>query len=279
MEGLERSLYRHSSVPGGRGCGDGDPGTPGNVLLGEEYAYNGGEGGKGGGPFGGQGGKGGIGGWIIRTPRGVRDFPPGPGENGHPGGYAAPEINGDTSRDIRVWMGSGGGGGGGGGGTAQLKLVTTPAPPLIGGGGGGAGNPGGGAVELIAEETITVKGEILTRGCISTTGDGHGGNDPFSEESPPGRGGSANEVGLSRGRSGGGLGGPGAGGGILLLAPFVEITGTLDTRGGGGYTQNGGTVKIFLADPEGMHDLQTVLAGRLYVGRIEKAWKDAMEGA
>lgn len=59
---------------------------------------------------------------------------------------------------------------------------------------------------------------------------------------------------------GGGAGGGGAGGGILLMAPSVSISGALDARGGGGATQNGGTIKVF-------GDVRS-LGGTLYYGRL-----------
>jgi hypothetical protein len=43
----------------------------------------------------------------------------------------------------------------------------------------------------------------------------------------------------------GGSGGSGAGGGVLIKAPDVIITGTVDSRGGGNNLVNSGTVKIF----------------------------------
>ncbi|MBN1508410.1 MAG: hypothetical protein JW955_16295 [Sedimentisphaerales bacterium] len=199
------------SAGGGRG-GDGasDSAT---------YWDGGGGGGGGGGPFGGDGGFGGDRSHID-------------GYRGKPGGYLAPGLNGDTSTDFSVFMGSGGGGGGG---ADQGGQVQDPCQPLAkggpggveggngihgasdgGGGGGGGGAAGGGMITLEATTRIDIAGEL----------DVDGGGKAELEA------------------------GYGAGGGILLAAPTVTIAqGAISSLGGNmtgmGTSSNGGSLKIF----------------------------------
>jgi hypothetical protein len=118
-----------------------------------------------------------------------------------------------------------------------------------------------------------VTGTLLAQGTLGTNGANGGHGQPYNQEndpSPGGNGGNGAPAGListnSMGGNGGanacdtfgdhtrecsgaggrgGNGGAGAGGGILLRAPLVTVTGTINNAGGGGSTANGGTVKIF----------------------------------
>lgn len=127
-----------------------------------------------------------------------------------------------------------------------------------GGGGGGAGNLGGGAVKLSASNKLLVSGQIVTKG--KTTSAGNGGSGSWS--TPAGGGSAASTASSSGGSYGsqtsgcgccqrggsGGTGGAGAGGGVSLVCggPFgVTVTGSIDTRGGGGNTSNFGSLKVF----------------------------------
>jgi hypothetical protein len=168
-----------------------------------------------------------------------------PGPRGRPGATSA---GGDASglgagrggtHDGDYRDGGGGGGGlcgrggtGGSGGASSLGGVGggphdlgTDAETLRGGGGGGAGNgasgrfgaggAGGGALQISSRGTITVRGRILARGSAGANGLGGSGND-------------------------GAGGGGGAGGWILLEAPDLELSGTLDASGGPGGDGEGG---------------------------------------
>lgn len=243
------------SPPGGTGGSGGSSGVRGGiagasgVTPGTTTGGTGGSGGAGGGSFGGGGGiSGGAGGTCGGAVDGIA------GSSGSRGGYQASGGQGDTSINEIVFRGSGGGGGRGGGGAC-----------MGGAGGGGAGAPGGGYVRLVAASSITIDGDILTIGATSgsagAAGDGIVGGSAGCG-SPPGRtggaGGAANISGISSGGAGGtacgvggsgGAGSDGAGGGVLLKAPTVAITGSVDALGGGASSINGGTVKLFTDSP------------------------------
>lgn len=119
--------------------------------------------------------------------------------------------------------GRGGVGGGAPGGDGGGRTDTAVDPEsLRGGGGGGAGNgdhgvggAGGGAIQLSTRGTITIGGSVLARGSNGGNGDNDG----------------------NWGSGGGG----GAGGWVLLEAPAVIVSGTIDASGGnGGSGEDGG---------------------------------------
>lgn len=195
--------------PGGAGCNGGGAG-------GSSYDRDdaGGGGGGGGGAFGGAGGVGSNG---------------GNGGNGSRGGYQGAGINGDSSTDLSVAMGSGGGGGGGG----QWSSAAGGSGGLYRGGRAGAGGAaGGGRIILKADTTLDIQGTVDASGS-----------------------GQAN-VGA----------GYGAGGGILLKASDVHLDGTVRTLGGysdgTGTTVNGGTIKLFYRDA--FTGTLPTAAGRVY---------------
>jgi hypothetical protein len=276
------------------GAAEGQPGDSVDFACCESCGGGGGAGGAGAGVAAGTGGQGGGPG------RGGNDRPcrqdgnpGGGGDDGAAGGYDVPGANMDTSTDLTVLRGSGGGGGGGGGGSQPQSWSGCECPGVQGGGGGGggggaAGSAGGGAVELHATKTITVIGQIDTRGAKDKGGRGARGEDgPVGDcggvqGGDGGRGGAAQEDGNGRGREGGriavvcgveeqrgpggrgGDGGSGGGGGILLVAPSIVIEGTLDARPGEG-PENlggpGGSIKLF-------HCGEAIDPGRLRGGRV-----------
>lgn len=240
---------------GGDGHGSGNP-------------YCGGDGGGGGAGQGDQGGGGGAAGrghgGTSSDDSGCRYSNGRAGGPGRPGGYAAPETNGDVSADDEVWMGSGGGGGGGGG--AGSRYGGNNNFPAGTGGGGGAGGRGGGAIRLEASGALIVSGRVEARGTLDG-GDGAGGGGISGceryQDPGGGRGGAATGRASSRAGGGrcndfsscgggsantcggdGGAGGPGAGGGVLLRGRTIELApGAIDLSGGGGM-ENAGTLKL-----------------------------------
>jgi prepilin-type N-terminal cleavage/methylation domain-containing protein len=175
-----------------------------------------------GGPYAGANGAIGIGAGCGVAP--ANGNPGGPGSKG---GYAASQINGDTTTDESLRMGSGGGPGGGGGAPYCNPCSSYCNPDeFFAAGRGGTSGPGGGFVKLVASNSITVTGSINTTGISGSGGEG--------QLAICGQIGGA-----------GGSGAGGAGGGTLLKAPTVSISGSVDARGGGNDTGNGGTVKIF----------------------------------
>ncbi len=252
----------------GKGGGGGDGGAGGS------RGGNGSPGGNGNGGFGGSGGGGGSGRWWD-------DGPPDSGGYGNNGGYAVTGGQGDSSIDSSLNIGSGGGGGGGAGSGSGTNCWWG----YSGGGGGGAGNYGGGYIKLIAIQSLTLSGSVLTSGKSSAAGNGGNGGDCevlIDCPSPGGYGGSGGSS-LSSGSSSNGLGGngasycygrnynngglsgSGAGGGVLLQSPAVTINAgaTVDARGGGSATTNGGTVKIFT---DSFTNSGSVYRGRLCQG-------------
>ena len=169
---------------------------------------------------------------------------PARGEISEPGGYDVPGGNTDVTTDTSLLMGSGAGGARGAESTtATYPYLLLPFPGSPGGYGGGTG---GGCVKLFAQKTMEFSGYIRTTGsfgspgrpgfpahcfdsgCIGGAGGRGGGSRPYSTLAV------FNES--------------GAGGGVLLVCDSpnsLTLTGEIDTRGGGVYLENGGTVKIF----------------------------------
>ncbi|MBP9758378.1 prepilin-type N-terminal cleavage/methylation domain-containing protein [Candidatus Dojkabacteria bacterium] len=218
-------IFAGTGGNGGLGCNGGGIGGKG----GDMYSWckgSGGGGGGGGGSFGGAGG-GGANGAVEG----------GNGSNGLKGGYMGTAINGDistsfpldTSDSSDISMGSGGGGGGSGawhcvipcaygqpgdGGHGGVEGLTHLSCGGMGSGGGGSA--GGGIVIISANNSLTVAGSIIADG--------------------------AGKAQLNAGF--------GAGGGIALKAPTINLTGaTIRSLGGNmtgnGVTTNGGTIKVF----------------------------------
>ncbi|MBP9758804.1 type II secretion system protein [Candidatus Dojkabacteria bacterium] len=228
--------FNGSYPTGGLGIGGGGNGGNGTWGAGNSLAGSGG--GGGGGPFGGNGGNGASGASNGFT--GIR------------GGYLSSQSNGDSSIDFSINRGSGGGGGGGGGGRDYTVGGTGGAGGNNGGvgrtgaygvysvfgigGGGGGGAAGGGAIKLEASQYITVSGQLIADG--------------------------AGKAELN--------GGFGAGGGIALKAPILNLTGaTIRTLGGNmtgaGVTTNGGTIKVFTDSYSGLIlNTTNFPAGRVY---------------
>jgi hypothetical protein len=253
----------------GRGTHGGASGQAGGVSI---SGTTGGGGGKGAGPFGGVGGAG-------TSSEDSQCLNPGPalGVPGGAGGYGAAGVNGDTTTTESIWVGSGGAGGSGG-----ACAVETYYSSVGGSGGGGAGNAGGGMILLEATRSIAVEGTIKADGLDAKTGNGGSGTDgdkggtvKCDLPGSGGGGGNADETGSSSGGTSpkgywvagtevclggstktcsdygstgiagatGGKGGAGSGGGILLKAPSVALSGTIQSKGG--TATNGGTVKVF----------------------------------
>ncbi len=281
-------LEQDGGNPGNRGLGGngflgssaGSDGTPGR----ERRGGDGGAGGRGfaftiGSPgFPGLGGNGANGGEnATHNPVGT---------DGLPGGYSAPGTNGDFTVGDEVHPGFGGGGGGGGGGGHSRDVNSGGG----GGGGGGSGGFGGGAIILRASQRLEVTGMLLAQGTLGTNGAAGGFGQPYNtpnDRSPGGNGGTGASSGLITTNNSGGLGGAnacdttgtqtgncsgaggrggdggaGAGGGILLRAPLVSVSGTINNTGGGGATANGGTVKIY-STCGGQNVKGTITSGRL----------------
>lgn len=247
---------------GGRSGSDGVAGVSGSVGTGVAGG-TGGSGGIGGGTYGGTAGTGGTSGNA--------------GNAGSPGGYLGAGVNGDSSTDESVAIGSGGGGGGAGGGGA-----TVVSPPRTGGGGGGggaSGGAGGASIALIAEGALRIAGVVSTSG--ASTGEpgsagtsalvgsvgaegGSGGDTPTEAQSLLIASATAGGV---PGAGAGALGGAGGGGGVLLkcLGSYgVEISGRVSALGGQSSATNGGTVKVFVT-ASGRYSLTgSVSSGRTY---------------
>jgi hypothetical protein len=145
-------------------------------------------------------------------------------------------------------------------------------------------------ISLVARDWLLVSGNILARGLSSgqAGADGQPGS-PYRGPTDDGaagdggRGGKGGMDGSGKGGAGGvggkdadglhideiagtggggGRGGAGSGGGLLLKAPIVTLTGTLDASGDSG-PANGGTVKVFYSATGGLTNAGTVTAGRL----------------
>lgn len=253
---------------GGAGTLGGSNGSPGTESARGSY---GGTGGAGGGTYGGIGGTAGS--------RGNYDVPVngGPGGAGGHGGYAVAGGQGDTSIDELLNLGGGGAGAGGGGGGDGGHSTHNAS----GGGGGGAGNKGAGWIKLYAAIYLEISGNLYAKGLDNLTGNGGSAGTASVPSCTPGaNGGAASVGGGSNGGSGGGgvttgnaggageEGGYGAGGGILLWCNSkygIVFSGTIDNRGGGNSTTNGGTIKILTL--KGCQPSVTGMSyGRLYQG-------------
>jgi len=288
---ISGSLSGHPGGPGGGGGGgagsvsagvgglggvapvgpDGEAGQDGAVgasALGGE----GGDGAAGTGAYGGNLGAGGASGG-------------GDGGSATDGGYAVAGGQGDVSTDESLNMGSGGGGGGGGGGQNTVPSTITAGG---GGAGGSSGGSGGAIVKIEAIGGIIVSGKIFSHGGFSVGGkdgkdaiqggscilgypvgrkggDGGAGGSPTDTDALPGVGGESLPIGADPGGDAG-VGGDGAGGGILLktAGPIgLVITGAVKTLGGMTEVGTGGTYKKFYAEGED-HTTGTEEAGRIY---------------
>ena len=197
---LDVGARRTTPGPGGRTGGARDGGHASGCD-------NGAEGGKAAG-FGVQtDGGGGGGGWGSAGASGGTGLcPPSPGAAGGRGGAAAKEV---SLKPL-----SGGCGGAGGSGPDFLGPLGADVH-------GGAGGAGGGAIQISANESITIEAE----GGI-TAGGGGGGVAGFS----------------------GGGGGGGSGGSILLEANAVKIFGLLAANGGSGGGGGPGLDEFFSED-------------------------------
>ena len=277
----------------GKGARHGADGQAGSLSKSGSVS---GAGGKGGGPRGGGGGA------AILT--GQNDAAK-PGAAGAAGGYNGAGQNGDQTQGEELWIGSGGGGGSGGASAAEawvnsvggsggggagnagggmIVLVASQSIDVAGkvvadgrtrgsGDGGkgtdgqyksvqcdlsGSGGPGGNAgVDGTSAGADGVAGYINTQvyeACFGGPGiDGGGRNCNLNGSTS-----------IKGGR--GGDGAAGSGGGILLKAPTVTVTGTISTLGGGGVKANGGTLKIFhrmSSPPQASQFASTV--GRPYI--------------
>ena len=282
-----RYYYGVEGSGGGGGSGvaggeNGENGNPGYWTGSEERGGNGGNGGNGGGGTGaGIKGSGGIG---AKGDVGVDHVPATAGGAASNGGYGTvPNDNNDVSVDESLLRGKGGGAGGGGGG-GDGEVIDSATASGAGGGGGGAGGYGAGWIKLYATTSIDISGNLEAKG--NSGGNGGNGDNGQSGTHPGnlnggngGAGGNAATAGTRLKGSGGtarwstqngangGNGGHGAGGGLLLkcaVADAILVAGTLDNRGGGDATTNGGTIKVFYSgvDPTG--------AGTWHYGRLYK---------
>lgn len=235
---------------GGGEVQGGASGANGNYAWGTNNIHGGagGDGGSGGGSGGGAGGTGGGAGTGGSA-----------ADNGEIGGTGAAGDDALYNNNLNtpsgtVVMGSGGGGAGGGGGGGGLNVEVASCWGG-GGAGGGAGGSGGGAVVLYSFGSLSISGEILTRGISGFSGQttvfesfqsgSSGGNSAGSASGRPGDHGGGQEAnGHQPSRGGSAMnGGAGSGGGILLKGTDVYLSGAvIDCSGGSG---NPGEIKIF----------------------------------
>jgi hypothetical protein len=179
-------------------------------------------------------------------------------QHGGNGGNAGHAYYPAISTNDAIQAGPGGGGGGGGGASSASNCWYSGG----GGGGGGAGGNGGAYLGLIAADTLTVSGSIVSNGNASagngTAGsNGHVGTQCLDSSNyiPPAAGGNPNSAGSRAGAGGGvsghggwvggtgGAGGTGAGGGVLLKGSTVNATGVVNLYGGLS-SSNAGRLKI-----------------------------------
>jgi hypothetical protein len=140
--------------------------------------------------------------------------------NGGTAGTAAASYGTINSNDID--MGSGGAGAGGG------------ARSYIAGGNGGKGGNGGGMVKIIVQDTLILLGAITTNGGNGLNG-GLGGDGGVTAKCCTDGCDDCGEANLSCGAGAGSGAGGGAGGGIYLESPgYMNISGTLQAKGGNG---------------------------------------------
>jgi hypothetical protein len=202
--------------------------------------------------------------------------------------------------------GPGGGGGAGSGGAVCGGVNTGGGSGGAGGAGkdgglGSAGGDGGAAVKIYSAGSMTISGSINVTGNpggsvnTGTTGlNGSAGGAGFggtpaggsagtggASDTNGGNGGTGGyTTGVGGGGSGGGGGGGGgssggggngAGGGVILenTQGFMTISGTIDNRGGGSATANGGTVKIFYVGTT--PSTSGISRGRLFIQNNDQA--------
>ena len=155
--------YPQSSGYFGFGYGGGSNGVNGTGSFSPSHPnVYAGAGGRGGGIYGGVGGAGSI---MQTNPSALYTK----AYAGAIGGYGSTGINGDSSTDVNVLMGSGGGGGGGGASIGDDSDFINGGPS-----GGGAGCCGGGIIRFFAAK-ITISGALLSQERTS----GNGGNGRF----------------------------------------------------------------------------------------------------
>ncbi len=198
---------------GGGGWSGGGGGGGGGVCTGCGSGAGAGTlGGRGaGGRAGGSGGQAGTGFEAYDGAGGGSDFSGTPTDNsggGGGGGSIGPEAAMDFAAATFFHAGSGGGGGGS---PAALNTGVCAMADAVGGGGGGGG---GGALRLASATKI----EVSAMGALLANG-GRGGNST-----------------VSGGTLAAGGGGGGSGGVIVLLAPVVQVSGTVSAIGGPGGT-------------------------------------------
>ena len=170
----------------------------------------------------------------------------GQGCAGGGGGVFSSPSSGGGGGGFGTAGGAGGDGDGtnlGGGGGAIAGCADSTLVPLMGGGGGGGGGTGvggggGGALQITSFASITVSTDMTATRAATVDAGGRGGD----------------------GSNYFGGGGGGAGGGILLEAPAITITGAHVTAngGGGGGGRNGTTSGI---GTKGSTDSATPAAG------------------
>jgi hypothetical protein len=265
---------------GGAGVSGGQIGSNSFGAYTHNHGNNtafGGSGGKGGGPYGGKGG------YVPAVSSGatqaiVESWASKVGPAGAIGGYAGLGTNADISIDKSIQMGSGGGGAAGG--TSQRTGRSQANSGAAGSGGGGAGGRGGGAIKLYASGILEITGKVLSKGGVLAGNGVSGSGRSGATGGNGGHGGNAGYAGQMQGGQmtweypyggySGGRGGSGAGGGILLHAGVVTIgnNATIDARGGGNLTANGGTVKIFSVYDN--YSENRILGGRLYAYEYKK---------
>ncbi len=220
---------------------------------------------------GSNGGSGGTGDWSPKCR--VRYCASENGRNGRNGsnGY----YGGDSNSNDNVWAGRGGRGGGGGGGGGGANCWWAGG----GGGGGGGGGNGGSYVKLIATNTLTIPGSIYIRGRYRSGSAGNGENGVHPSSSccgctrsggggggrSGGRGGSAGGDWSARGGNGGN-GGSGSGGGVLLKASMVDVSGGIINAYGGAGSSNPGNLKIRYGSS---YTAGTYYRGQLYVSTYD----------
>lgn len=226
-EGGDAGMAGYGTGGGIAGGNAGDGGSyaqscGGLFCAGNEDGFNGGGGGAGGGSGGAYGGSGGAGGYGAFG----SGFTNADGGDYGSGGAASTSYGTESGSDI-TW-GSGGAGGGGGGGGYNY------------GSAGGQGGHGGGMVALIAENKLIMSGIIQCNG--EAGGDGGNGGGESDDGGYDCSTSGYNQCGAictesvydAAGGAGGAAGG-GSGGGILLQSDgTLNVTGTLEVRGGVG---------------------------------------------
>lgn len=234
---------------GGNGTGGGNNGTSGTSgdygSCDDVWDYNrarggaGGGGGAGAGSYGGTGGYGGTGetgwgsddygSWFGSLFGGDCNPDVGGGNSGN-GGSNGSTYGSQTSEDINYGSGAGGGAGSGG------NYITDEGQTAGDDGNNGyAGEAGGGAVKLIANETVTINGDIFCNG--GDGGNGYELGNGYDEGVNTGW--SENDVYAFDGGGTGGGGGA-SGGGVMIKGVNVTIGSSSDITANGGDGGDGG---------------------------------------